>query len=235
MSNYEIIKNQAELQKFIDFLPELKGEQRFMVCLFARNKFNKTVGLKADKAQLKRFTTNKENLISKLRALEIKLGMYDADGLPINQESLVVYITPNPRDMHKAGLKLIQELVKFVVDGRQIFNPQAIALNMIQSTGVKGFIDIDIDVKPNQELSVEDLTLWLDGKINTEAVGALIKTRGGFHILVDGHKVTPEFKKSWYMAFYSGANEVFDVTMNGDNMIPLPGCVQSDTYPILIN
>ncbi len=35
--NYEIIKDYNELEKFIDLLKDLKSDETYYVCLFARN------------------------------------------------------------------------------------------------------------------------------------------------------------------------------------------------------
>lgn len=61
--NYKIVKNQDELQAFIDELPELKDGQKYYYSLFARKKYGATEGLKSDKCQLKRGTTTKERMI----------------------------------------------------------------------------------------------------------------------------------------------------------------------------
>lgn len=238
---YEIIKNEVELQKFIDFLPELKEGEKFMVALFARNKFKKTDGLTADKTQLKRFVCDKNNIIKKLRHLEVKLGAYTFDikgkSIPINQESLVVYITPNPRNMDKAAKRLDLYMSQERLNDRTIFNPHALALNAIQTTPIqnKKFFDWDIDIKEGQTFDIEDLTTWLEGKINIEGIGGIIQTRGGFHVLINLHGVSNEFKSSWFLNFSRGADERISVMKNEDNMIPFPGCVQSDFSPILID
>lgn len=135
--NYRIIKDEKELKKFIDWLPQLEDGQKFYISLFARKKYGATKGLKADKGQLKRFSASKEQMINKIKKLEVEAGSYECDGIPVNQDSLVLYITPNPRDMHKAGLRTIQELTKFLVEGKKIYNAQSTALNMIQISGVK--------------------------------------------------------------------------------------------------
>lgn len=143
-------------------------------------------------------------------------------------------MTPNPRDMHKAGLKTIKELVNYVVDNRTIFNPHAIALNQIQTSGVKYFFDIGIDFKEGEFLTNEGLELWLKDKVNPQAIWNIVKTRGGYHVLIELKRISKEFEKNWYNNFSKGSNSFFDVTMNGDNMIPIPGCVQSDFTPKLI-
>lgn len=229
--NYSIIKDLAKFEEFIEWLPELEDGQKFYVSLFARRKYGATDGLKADKSILKRFTADKKQLVSKVRKLEVALGTYTIGDLAINQDSLALYITPNPRNMHRAGLKTIQELTKFLVDGKTIYNAQSVALNMIQVSGVKKYFDIDIDLKEGQSLTEAELREWLDDKINYEAVETLIQTKGGFHILVELDKIT---NKMWYKNISSDKNTTFDIMMNSDNMVPVPGCVQSNFIPKLL-
>lgn len=195
--NYKIIQDLEELQKFIDWLPELQDGQKFYVSLFARRKYGATEGLKADKGQLKRFSASKEQLISKIKKLEVELGSYECNGVKVNQDNLALYITPNPRDMHKAGLKTIQELTKFLVDGRTIYNPQSVALNMIQVTGVKKYFDIDIDFTElgnTQNKAAVMESIFLFDFVNEDAI-TVVSTRGGFHFLIELDKILPEYKK----------------------------------------
>lgn len=232
--NYKIVKYEEDLQNFINELPDLKDGQKFYYCLFARKKYGATEGLKSDKNQLKRGTTTKERMIRDFKKLEVEIGSYEIDGVSINQDSLCLYMTPNPRDMHKAGLKTIKELVNFVAEERIIYNPHAVSLNQIQVSGVKYFFDIDIDVKQGKSLDIEELEDWIKGKVNPQAIWNIVKTRGGYHILIELKRVSGEFKNSWYNNFSKSSNDVFDVTMSGDNLLPVPGCVQSNFSPLLI-
>lgn len=235
--NYQIIKCEETFNKFLEWLPELEDEQKFYFSLFARKKFNKTEGLKADKGMLKRFTATKEQAYNKIKKLEVELGSYEVDGVKVNQDSLVLYVTINPRDMHKAGLKTAKELVSMVAEGKTIYNPQSVALNQIQVTGIKKYFDIDLDLKEGQKLSHLELYDVLMDKdlINANAIDKnIIKTRGGYHILVELDKISEPYKKKWFNNFNQLKDERFTIMMNGDNMTPVPGCVQSDFIPYLI-
>jgi len=235
--NYKIVKCEETFNQFLEWLPELEDGQKFYFSLFARKKFGKTEGLKADKGQLKRFTTSKEQALNKIKKLEVELSSYEVDGVKVNEESLVLYVTVNPRDMHKAGLKTAKELVSMMADGKTIYNPQSVALNQIQVTGVKKYFDIDLDLKEGQTLSHIQLYDVLMDKdlINANAVDKnIIKTRGGYHILVELDKISEPYKKSWYNNFSQLKDERFTIMMNGDNMTPVPGCIQSDFVPYLI-
>jgi len=236
--NYKIVKCEETFNQFLEWLPELEDGQKFYFSLFARKKFGKTEGLKADKGQLKRFTASKEQALNKIKKLEVELGSYEVDGVKVNEESLVLYVTVNPRDMHKAGLKTAKELVSMMADGKTIYNPQSVALNQIQVTGVKKYFDIDLDLKEGQTLSHLQLydLLWQSQLINEEAVkGNIVKTRGGYHILVELDKISEPYKKSWFNNFSQLKDERFTIMMNGDNMTPVPGCIQSDFLPYLIS
>ena len=232
--NYKIVKCEETFNEFLEWLPELENE-KFFFCLLARKKFKKTEGLKADKNMLKRFTATKEQALNKIKKLEVELGSYEVNGVKINEESLVLYITVNPRDMHKAGLKTAKELITMVADGVTIYNPQAVALNQIQVTGVKKFFDIDLDLLEGKELSHLNLyNLISDGDlINKEALN-VIRTRGGYHLLIELSKISEKYSKSWYNNFNQLKDDRFTIMMNGDNMTPVPGCIQSDFVPYLL-
>lgn len=220
--NYQIITDEQALIEFIhDFLPDLKPDETFYVCLFARNKYCKhLVHINSDKGQLKRFTASKQNLLQKIRQLEIPLGRYKLKDVEIPQEALALYITPNPRSMAKAGRNLLVRLAKLVTETYNGYNPHQEALSGIQKAcSRKVYIDFDFDA-PNA-VFVDDLPRI----INQEAVHVL-NTRGGQHLLIETGKIGFTYNKTWYKDIMN-----LKPDQAGDGMIPVPGTYQGGFTP----
>lgn len=234
---YKIVKDEAKLQKYVDQLPDLGEGYKYYISLFARKKYGGTEGLKSDKAQLKRCVASKDMIVKKLKQMEIAVGLYDIDGLVINQASLVAYISANPRDMHKAGAATALELTKTVFEGQRIKNPQATALSKMQTHGAKLYFNVDIDIIEGMDLPYEHLYSWLLSVVNPNAC-KVVKTRGGYHVLVNLDSISREYKSQWYNNFRLGddaAEDRFTVDLsNGDGMLPIPGCVQGTFIPELL-
>lgn len=217
---YKIIQDLALLEEFVSFLPDLAKNETYYVSLLARNKY--FPALKADKAQLKRFTSDKKMLIQKIRQLECGVGDYVQENLPIPQEALALYINPNPRDMEaatKQGLIRFANLITHPYNG---YNPHQEILSEIQKSCSRKFvIDFDFD-KVDMDSTVRNVLTH----INREAVH-ILQTRGGFHILVEPKKIAPEHIRHWHQ--HISKQEGCDVV--GDNLIPVVGCTQGGFVP----
>lgn len=228
--NYEIIKDIKMLKDFIAWLPDLTEKEKYYCCLFARSKYlkdengvNKLPHIKTDKAQLKRFVSDKERLFQKIKQLEIERGWYFQKEHVIPQECLALYITVNPRDMYKASINTLVKLAQSVRDQNVLMNPHQEALSEIQKTKSRTvYVDFDIDSKDEGMISAVLKTLkehFSEYKI--------LETRGGYHILVEPAKANK--KDKWYGELSSFSDQA------GDIMIPVPGCVQGEFVPHFIN
>lgn len=232
--NYEIVKNEKILLDFIRWLPELNESEKYYLCLFARSKYTRDEAgknglphIKSDKAQLKRFVSDKERLFQKIKQLEVPLGWYMQKELIVPQEALAVYITPNPRHMWRASINSLVKLAECIRDQNVLMNPHQEVMSEIQRTKSRTcWIDFDIDETDEEKMAVniEEIKTY----VNPEAVKWL-KTRGGYHVLVNPDKVWPEFKKT----FYQNMRKFADQT--GDNMIPVPGCTQGMFVPHFVD
>jgi hypothetical protein len=220
--NYKIIADEAILIDFINWLPELKNNECYYVTLFARNKYAKDSELKSDKQQLKRLTSNKEFLFDKIKQMECEIGSYKQKGLPIPQEALALYITLNPRNYEVAARESAIDLVRLITNEYNGYNPHQVVLTNIQKAcGTKKYFDIDFD-----NVEIDAVKSVIEESINNDSL-TYLKTRGGFHLLIELDKIKNEYKKSWYKNITS----IEGVDVRGDNLIPVPGCFQGMFIP----
>lgn len=218
--NYRIIEDEEALSKFINWLPNLTDNETFYLSLFARKKYFSQLIKSNDKTQLKRITSNKERMIEKIRQLEVKVGSYKLKETVAPQESLVLYIHPNPRNMQKATFRLMRKCTDLIESNAIGFNLQAESLSAIQKSKSKShFVDFDIDDK--------DIDLSPMKNILPKNAYEILETRGGFHILVKA-QIAPKTK--WHQQIMT----TFNVDVSGDQMIPVPGCVQGGFVPRFI-
>jgi hypothetical protein len=227
--NYKIITDEKLLKDFIDFLPALEPHETYVVNLFARNKYSKEiVHINSDKAQMKRFASSKEWLFRKIKQLETEIGTYWQQNIQIPQDALAVYITINPRSQVKAGVNLLKKLANLVTTSYNNYNISAEALSELQkATSRKIYFDIDFDYGLDDFGDPKEV---LKKYINRDA-WKILKTRGGFHLLIELDKIDPLFKRTWHKHLTSlpGAD-----VKGTDGMIPIPGCTQGNFTPYFL-
>jgi hypothetical protein len=223
--NYQIIKDVHILKEFIEWLPNLEDGETYYVGLLARSKYENGNTIKSDKQQLKRFTSRKEDLFHKIWQLECPVGAYTYKGDPIPQETLAIYITPNPRSMYDATFSGLTTLAQCIQKKKQA-NPHQEVMNEIQRSKSRScFIDFDIDYK--EENYEQVLKPWVLERTGASANIKVIETRGGYHVLVDPSTVEEPFKKKWYQELAKHPH----IDQSGDQLIPIPGCTQGDFMP----
>lgn len=220
--NYEIIKDKNLFLKFIDFLPKLENGECFYIQALARRKY--WPELPRDVVALKRFTvTNKDWLFDKVKQLECELGSYKSNGVGIDSSALCLYIMPNPRSLEQAAKKTLIKLAELITKPYANYNPHQECLSMIQqSCSRKIFFDLDMDTKQ----SPQDFLLFAEPHVNRNAL-TIVKTKNGFHVLVEVAKIEQPFVKTWYknLTKFEGC----DIT--GDCLLNMVGCVQGTTFP----
>lgn len=225
--NYKIINDETILREFIAWLPDLEPHETYVINLFARNKYCKEIcHINSDKAQMKRFATNKEWMLRKIRQLETEVGTYWQQSIPIPQEALALYITVNPRSQVKAAKNLLVKLADLITKPYNNYNVSAEALSELQkATSRKVYFDIDFDI--SLDGWIHDYHKRVTTEINADAL-QILKTRGGFHLLVELNKIAPEYQKTWYnkLTTLPGAD-----VKGSDGMIPVPGCTQGNFTP----
>ena len=215
--NYKIIVNEQLLKEFIDWLPTLQPNEKYYVSLFARKKYSALIKSN-DKTQLKRFVSNKERLFDKIKQLECEVGAYKVKNGVAPQESLVLYITPNPRDMLKATFQVAKKSIDLIETQGQNYNIHAEALSCIQRSKSKSyFCDFDVDDTSVDIFQIKDIL--------PEGTYRVLKTKGGYHILVNTRTAPTDIK--WHKII----RETFKVDVVGDQLLPVVGCVQGNFVP----
>jgi hypothetical protein len=68
--------------------------------------------------------------------------------------------------------------------------------------------------------------------LNEECIN-IVSTRGGVHALIELGRINQEFEKSWYKNVIALKCNDFDVMMNSDGLLPIPGCNQGGYIPTL--
>ncbi len=223
--NYKIITDENILDSFLQTLPDTKDSEVYYVCLFGRHKYDNTFPNTRDAGQLARIASKKQDLKEKIRRLETPVGSYTRDNIAAPQEALATYIGLNPRSLIKANKNLLVELAKRFADGNTNFNPITLATTEIhRATDRKFFVDFDYDnTEPAEHLPVIQNTLPKDAY-------QILKTRGGFHLIVELEKVEI-LKTNWYLTLAQLKN--CDVKGSG-NLTPIPGCTQGGFTPYFL-
>ena len=213
---YKIIQDEEKLLEFIEWLPDISKDECYYLTLFARKKYDSSI--KSDKAQLKTIITNKERMLSKIKQLETKIGTYTLNDVPVTQKSLVLYIT-TPRSHSEANRKLTKNIIDNLFKGISI-NPYKESLRCLQTAKSLSNKLLLFDIDDNN-FDVKSIYLNDDSY-------SIVKTRGGYRIIVYSTKVDWIFKKSFYMKL----SNISDQT--GDLFIPVVGCTQGGFTPYFI-
>jgi len=234
---YRIITNPPELRRFIEWLPTLRPDETFYCCLFARSKYIQGMGIthiKSDKAQLKRFTSNKERLYDKIWQLECPMGSYKQKENVVPQEALALYITINPRSFIKANTASVRKLLDLALQPYNGFHPYQEVMSEIQKAKNRSeFVTFDFDVEKSTKHQLV-ITSHILNYVNPEAV-VICETRGGYHVIISTGKILPSYERTWYNKVKGILNSFSsDHDSAGDIMLPIPGTYQGGFTPKFI-
>lgn len=226
--NYQLIHHPEPLQKFIDFLPELKTNEGYLLILLARKKWHPESGIPSVHKMKRETVNDKSKIISVIRQWETAQGTYNSGDKPIDQKNLGVYISFNPKDQYRACFELITKCLDHIRSNRQNINVKSVANDAIQiSNGTKNFIDIDVDIKEDENYL--EIIKFIKTVIPAENL-TFIKTHGGFHCLVRLNNLSD----TWYNQIKSHTFKS-EINIMSNDLVPLVGCSQGDFVPYFMN
>lgn len=215
---YSLIQDAGILQNFVDSLPDDTPSEKYYIALLARRKYFSEIP--SDRAQLKRVLANKKDIVDKIRQLETKVGCYKVGDKEIPEIALALYIMPNPRDLNRATRNSLIKFAELIANDAEGFNPVQEVMSQVQKARSRGvFLDFDFDCETQPDLT---------GILNKDSYRTL-KTRGGYHILVELDKIADEFRKTFHQAIKKLGPDV-----TGDCLIPVPGCIQGGFSPYFV-
>lgn len=243
MNCYNFLQNEEELKKFHEtVLPELQKDECFFLMSSARNKYltpeqKEVYQLRKGSDMLKRVLVDRSSYDSfKRRVMDMCVpeGFYvDSKGLPLPFNVFTVYITPNPRSIRKALVKVGQNILETLHNVENPINLDSLIYSEVhKSIGRKIFLDADIDMDQSEDFQT---ILGYVKDILKESKTHVVKTHGGAHVLIDTREIDPKVKNTFYKDLQSLNEKIkSEIEFKSDTMVPLPGSVQGGSYPRMI-
>lgn len=236
--NYKIIQDEDAVKDFIKWLPDLKDNEIYYLSLFARRKYCPDLIKSNNKEQLRRFTATKENMLDKIRQLEIPLGCWKSGQTQAPQEALALYIMPNPRCMKKANEMMGKKCWDLTKSNN--FNLHKEAMSCIQqSESYSHVVDFDIDTKDIDLTKLHDIFRTIE---TLPPCFEILETKGGYHILVyprlatsyaENYK-TDTSEEKYPIKWYKAMQETFPIDRSTHQLLPFAGCCQGGFIPKFI-
>ena len=200
----------------------------------------------------KRFPgTIADTYIRVLKSMQVSRGGYTSrTGVELPDKCLVVYANINPTSGYLALKAFMEEAFKALFDLRT--NPEApsffahldskLMKELQKRTGTKTLIDIDFDI-PDEGKGIlisfiAELTNMHDAAMEKleedkrkELKYHIVKTRSGFHFLLDrsslAYNYTVPVENANKKAIEKFGEDHVEVIVNKDAMIPVPGTIQA--------
>jgi hypothetical protein len=244
MENYQFIKDEALLKEFYDnVVIPLKKDEVYFLMLSARKKYcDESIELRKGSDMLKRITLRKNNFDSFRNCIlelfaSVLVGCYrDKNDQPIPLNAFVVYMTTNPRNTRRACLGVVKKITEGLLNIETSLNLENIVMSEIHKTCIgKTYIDFDCDIGKKDD--GEQVRLFIEKSLG-ESEFHSIKTRGGYHILLNVEKIDKKIKNNFYQTIkeYSFTLNDSEIEFKGkDNMIPIPGVTQGGFCPYIIS
>jgi hypothetical protein len=224
-SHHEFIHDQKQVEMFSHlFMDETDGT--FMIMQSARKKYNPQVFLR--KAFFNRSAYRHGGPVCLLHTLQrynVPKGCYrDDNSTPLDHDSMVLYMSLNPRNTRKSALEVSKILLEDFYKGAQDFSHvESRWKSQLQKRAQhKIFLTIDLDLKELLEPIYKELL-----EKGFPYPYAVVETRGGYH-LIYRHSALDSQQKEFVFRDLNKRNKI-DVF--GDPVCPIPGTIQGG-FPV---
>ena len=242
MRSYEFLRDEEELKKFHDtILPQLGPDEVFYLMLGARNKYltEEEKGVyNMNGSDMIRRVTVRSNEFSELRdkVLDfcVPVGRYkDKNGLSLPEHSFTLYITPNPRNVRRASVGVVQKITDGLLNPNTPLKLEHMVMSEIHKNSTnKVYMDFDVDPKGNDDLAQVLKVVY--AKLG-DSYYHTIKTRSGAHVLLKKEGMDPFLKHCFYKKIQElSASMEGEIEIKGDTMLPVPGCSQGGMFPYIV-
>lgn len=265
MAQVKIIGDINELKWFFDnIMPPLLPSEVYFLSLSARNKYlteDERKSLELGRTEMFQKTIVRERSWERLKRTLRKMecdeeGYTTKNNSPIPSKCIVCYLNINPSDTLKALNEFNKVINEYMfelsrialkkLDSGNIMNRlNKVDNNMLtayqQATGTRYWIDIDCDV--NKEFKIYESEKFKTFMIDNMKITRyyFIDTKSGYHIIIDKtqlkndpNKIVEELTKE-YIDFTKGLDNDYEIILNKNNMIPMPGTLQADHIVRVIN
>jgi hypothetical protein len=243
---YDFLKDENELKKFANFLPDLAPNECYCLMLGARNKYltvnQKDFHLTGSDMLRRLIVRNKpkkdfrEHLIDQVKTLCVPNDFYrDNRGLPIPENAFVAYLTPNPRNGKKAACDVMKTLSDmFLNDSDRFDDLQGILLTAYHTNpSRKVFMDLDIDLGEGDDLVI---ILKSIRNIMGGTKMDMIITRGGAHVLITKNTIDLRVANTFYQNLTMLKTTLGlkgEIEIKSEIMCPVPGTAQGGHIPMI--
>lgn len=157
-----------------------------------------------------------DHVIAKIHS-RTPLGGFEIDGETVPHSSLVVYMTPEPRDLGKANKEMISKYITLSDHDQSKFRLDRELLSSLQKHPMsKRILDVDVDDKTLFEQVKETLRVELPNKPPT----FVLESRGGYHMLLF------DCNGSESKSMHDMTKKLGKIELLKNAMIPLPGTSQ---------
>jgi len=239
---YDFIYDEQQIKKMFNILKPLEKDEVYFISLSARKKYltdEEKENIQLTKMEMFQRKLVKEykfsHFLKTVKEYEMRIGSVLSKGNDtiVPQKCMLIYLTINPcsssRALKRFYSKSQELLFNSYSDKSLIKNFRRISsmLNTCfqQSMNKSKFIDIDMDIGHNNNFLYRLAKEFDEKKVEYH----IIETKGGYHILVEKDTIKYNYTKIIQSLNIEAKkiNEKYEVIINENGMIPLPGTLQA--------